>query len=561
MSGGGRRKGVSSCKKHPRNGVELSLNVSPYKGSVNTLPVRWGSRCRTALVAAAVFIAVLSAAAGHGWAASVTFLHFSDSDELTPVDAQLGGYDRLATLVQRMREEHGPSLLVFSGDLISPSLASSVFLGAQMIAGLEALGVDYAALGNHEFDFGADVLKVRLAESSFPWIATNVFENGRPFPGTMPYALVDVGEVKVGLLGLLTPDTHQLAPVPDSVLIADPIAVAKHMAPMLKALGADIVVALTHLPLADDRALMQEVPAIDVVLGGHDHLRILEQHDDGRILAKAGADARYLGVTRLEVEGGRIVAAASDTVPVDPSLEPDPHMVRLMGSFAAHLDDELDRVIGETAVPLDARTHIVRAQETVLGNLAADAIREFAGADVAIVNGGGIRTGALFAPGPIRRRDVAAWFPFRNTVVVLEATGEQIVQALENGVSQVERFAGRFPQVSGLRFAYDPSQPAGSRIVWVEVNGQPLDLHATYRLAATDYLLGGGDGYDVLRGTRVLIGPTSGRLLTEVVAAHIERHSPVNGQLESRIVVEPVDCERVAALPVYALGGTRGLCL
>lgn len=515
----------------------FTLTVSQCKGSGEKLAVRWGSRIRTSFVVLAALLAVLSVAAGHGFAAPVTFLHFADSDHLEPIHPELGGYDRLATLVQRMREENGPSLLVFSGDLISPSLASSVFFGAQMIAGLNALGVEYAALGNHEFDLGTDVLKDRLSESSFSWIATNVFENGHPFPGTVPYALVDVGEVKVGLLGLLTPDTHQLAPVPDSVVIADPVEVAKHTAPLLKALGADIVVALTHLSIADDRTLMQEVPDIDAIFGGHDHLRILEEKD-GRVIAKAGADARWLGVARLEVEGGRIVSATSDTIPVDRSIEPDPAMARLMETYAVRLDEEMDQLIGETTVPLDARGFIVRTREAVLGNLAADAMRAFTGADAAIVNGGAIRTDALFEPGPIRRRDVVAWFPFHNTVVVVEATGEQIVRALENGVSLVERFAGRFPQVSGIRFAYDPSQPAGSRIVGVEVNGEPLDPEATYRLAATDYLLVGGDGYDVLKETRVLIGPSSGRLLAEIVAAYIEKHSPVSGELESRITAE-----------------------
>lgn len=471
---------------------------------------------------------------GTASAAQVTLLHFNDAYDLPPVDEELGGFDRLASLIDQYLAEDPDALVLFAGDLISPSLASSVFYGSQMIQGMNVIDVDYAAFGNHEWDFGDAILQKRIAESDFTWLSTNVLWRMGLYPGTQTTALVEVDGVKVGLIGLVTPDTVDLASPGEEVRFVDPVLAARIAAEKLTAQGADIIVALTHLTIAEDRALLAAVPEIDVVLGGHDHDVTTEWVGD-QFISKAGSEARYLGVTTVTVEGGQMVGATSQMVPVTRDLEPHPAMAALMADYESQLDEALGEVIGETRVPLDARNSAIRQREEVLGNLVADALRDFTGADVAITNGGGIRTNALFEPGPITRRDVVAWLPFGNVVVTTEVTGAQIWAALENGVSQVEDVAGRFPQVSGIRFVYDPSRPAGSRVLSVEVNGRPLDPTARYVLATNDFMLTGGDGYESLTGGRVLLDPTSGRLMAEVVVEYIQENSPITMELEGRI--------------------------
>jgi 5'-nucleotidase len=182
------------------------------------------------------------------------------------------------------------------------------------------------------------------------------------------------------------------------------------------------------------------------------------------------------------------------------------------------------------------RTSTVRAKESSLANFIADAMRQAVGADVAITNGGGIRSNAVFPTGPIARKDVLAWLPFGNIVTKVQVRGAAIRAALENGVSQVSELAGRFPQVSGLRFSFNPTRPAGQRIVEVAVGGRPLDPAATYTVAINDFMLGGGDGYGMLRADgQVLIDATGGPVMATAVMQAIQRAQTIAPTVEGRI--------------------------
>lgn len=496
---------------------------------------RW---IRVGRVALAALVAV---ALGGLWAsalaAQVHILHFNDTYVLEPVDGgKLGGMARLGALVRSLRRQHPSALLLFAGDLISPSVMSSVFHGQQMIEALNLLGVDVATLGNHEFDFGDEVLERRLAESNFTWVVANVVdERGLPFPRTVPFVVREQDGVGVGIVGLISPESALLSNPGPRWRFLDPVEAARAAIARMRAMGAQVIVALTHQSMADDIRLLQEVPEIALVVGGHEHEVLREQVGD-RLIVKAGSDNRYLGVVTLTVEGSRVTEIADRMETVDERVGEDPELLAVQRRWEAKLSAELDVVIGQAAVELDARNSAVRTQEAALGNLVADAIRKAADAQLAITNGGGIRTNALFPPGPIRRRDVLAWLPFGNVVVKVELTGTQIWQALENGVSQVERVAGRFPQVSGLRFAFDPSRPEGQRILWVEVDGAPLDPQRRYSVATNDFMLRGGDGYSVLSQGRVLMDPASGPLMAEVVIRYIQHLGTVSPAVEGRIV-------------------------
>jgi 5'-nucleotidase / UDP-sugar diphosphatase len=172
-----------------------------------------------------------------------------------------------------------------------------------------------------------------------------------------------------------------------------------------------------------------------------------------------------------------------------------------------------------------------------MGNLIADALREALQADVALVNGGGIRGNRLYEAGtPLTRRDILQEMPFGNPGVLVELSGADLLAALENGVSQVENKAGRFPQVSGLRLTYNPGKPAGSRVLDVQVGGKALDRTATYRVATNDFLLKGGDGYSSLSKGKVLIDASGGSLMATTVMHYITTKGSVAPQVEGRIV-------------------------
>ncbi|MFO1067514.1 MAG: 5'-nucleotidase C-terminal domain-containing protein [Geminicoccaceae bacterium] len=497
-------------------------------------------RERTAATAL-VLSAVLAGGAAFAEPVTITFLHTNDVYEISPKDGK-GGLGPLKTLLDRERAANPNTITTFGGDLISPSLMSGVTKGAQMIDLYNDLGTDVAVAGNHEFDFGPEVAAQRMGESKFPWLAANVLgKDGnvlKPMQGT---ALIEKGGYKIGFLGLLTADTIDLSSPGYETRFAPVPAAAAAAVEALKGQGADLIVALTHQDLADDRLLLQSVPGIDIALGGHDHDAITF-YEGGKLLVKAGSDAHFLAAVDITLD--RVMKKDKEVVVWAPGwrfvptagVTPEPTIQAKIDGYNAKLDAELGQPVGTTAVALDSTRESVRTRESNMGNLIADAIRETVGADVAIVNGGGIRGDKVYDAGTtLTRKDVLSELPFGNVTVLLEINGADLLAALENGVSQVEDKAGRFPQVSGMTYTYDAARPAGSRIVKVEIGGAPLDPAKVYKLAANDYIFGGGDGYAPLTRTIALIDPSGAKLMASQVMDWIAAKGSVAPAVEGRI--------------------------
>ena len=476
----------------------------------------------------------------------ITFLHANDNYEIVPTQGW-GGFAQLMTLLKKERAASPNSIVTtFGGDLLSPSIMSGFHKGAQMIELMNAVGIDVAVPGNHEFDFGPDVFAQRVKESKFTWIASNLTRNGRPFEGVADTLLRTYSGVKVGFFGLVTPETAKASSPGPTVAFAPWKETAMRAVKALQDQGADVIVALTHLDFAEDRELAASVPGIALILGGHDHdpMSMLE---GSTLIFKAGADARYMGVIDLFVTKRAASASGPATVDVLKAwrmvpvrgLTPDPETAALVKRFTDQLDAELAVEIGTTVKPLDSRRLVVRETEAAIGDLVADAMRDATGAEVGLVNGGGIRGDRVYPAGTkLTRRDVLTELPFNNITVMLELKGSDLLAALENGVSRVAERGGRFPQVSGLRFAYDPAKPAMQRVLEVTVNGQKLDPERTYKVATIDFLQGGGDGYLVLAKGKPLIDAENGQLTSAQLMAYIARLKTVDiapdGRIEAR---------------------------
>jgi len=497
---------------------------------------------RTALLAAAavVWLAGPLAAAP----ARLVILHVNDWDRIEAVDGA-GGAARIAAVIKaekaRAAEAGATVVVTFGGDMISPSLLSGIDKGANMIDMANAVGIDFAVLGNHEFDFGPEVLRARVGESAFRWLSGNTSMKGQPnFPGVADATMVEVGSYKVGILGLTTPDTVNVSsPGPDVAFEAYAVA-GPRIAKVLKDQGADVVIALSHENHVRDLALMRAVPAIDLVLGGHDHLA-LAHYDGKHAVFKAGSQGTFVGrltitIDRIESrEGPRVTWAPDFALIHTAAVTPDPEVQAKVDGHMAKLDGELSQAIGTTAVELDSRRAAVRGAEAAIGNLLADAMRDATGADAVIINGGGIRGDTVYPAGTVlKRQSVLAELPFGNRTVKLELSGADILAALENGVSKVEDGAGRFPQVSGIGFAYSAAKPAGARVSDVTVAGKPLDPAATYTLATNDFMARGGDGYTMFSTARPLIDERSSRLIANQVMDYVAARGTVSPAVEGR---------------------------
>ncbi len=493
-----------------------------------------------ALVIGAALL-LLFAGAASAEPLTITFLHTNDVYEIAPEGGE-GGLAELETLLKRERARSEHNVTTFGGDLISPSVLSGLTKGTQMIDLMDRLGVDIAVLGNHEFDYGPEVLAERIKASSFPWLGTNVLgPDGKAAVGTIDLHVMDVAGYKIGFFGLLTPATAVLSSPGPDISFTPIIVTTRTAVEQLKAQGADLIVALTHEDIADDRELARSVKGIDLILGGHDHDPITF-YEGATLIIKAGHDAHYLAVVDLAVD--RIKKRDKEAIQIVPSwrylstagVAPDPEVQAVVDKYDAQLDQELGVPVGTTTVELDSRHDTVRTAESNFGNLIADAIRETVGGDVAIANGGGIRGDRTYAAGTVlTRKDILAELPFGNVTVLIELSGTDLLAALENGVSQIQDKAGRFPQVSGMTFSYDASKPPGRRVVEVKVAGEPLDLGRTYRVATNDFVFGGGDGYTALGKGKAIIDASAGSLMASMVMNYIAAKGEVAPAVEGRI--------------------------
>jgi 2',3'-cyclic-nucleotide 2'-phosphodiesterase (5'-nucleotidase family) len=471
----------------------------------------------------------------------VTFLHLNDVYELVPALGK-GGLAESATLIRAQRAGNINTIVTFGGDLLSPSFMSGLTQGRQMIDMLNGLEVDYATLGNHEFDFGPSVLRERMAESQFVWLTTSVREDdGKPFGGGSATAIRRIGRVTIGFFSVLSLDTASRSNPGTHVIFLSPIEAADEAVKALRTHGVDVVVALTHEPVADDKKLIRQVPGIDLVLGGDDHepMTIEEQ---GVPIVKAGHDAEFLAVVDLSIDkqGGQVKVTATSHLQPTLGVKPNAKLAARIKAYTDSFDKQLAQPVATVEGELDSRADMVRGAESSMGEVIAEALRAGTGADIALINGGGIRGDRVYSAGTVlTRKDIQRELPFNNMAAVVELSGSDVLAALENGVSKFADKGGRFPQVAGLAFVFDPGKPVGKRIVSVKIAGADLDPKKVYKLATNDYMAGGGDGYDMLTKARRVDGVGNDRLLTQILADYLSVKGKIAQEPDGRISQVP----------------------
>lgn len=498
-----------------------------------------------------ILLILLDVAVGLAAPVTVRILHVNDfhgfAEPYVPFggDTSLGGIAWLASEVDRLRSEK-PALLIAAGDMIQGNNWANLSQGASVMELMNRMRFDAMVVGNHEFDFGQEVLKQRVAEAAFPVLGANV----EGLASLRPYVIRELGGIRVAVVGVVTADTP-VSTHPKNVTglrFEPPQETLARLVPELRR-QADVVVALTHIGYPEDRALAQQVPGIDCIVGGHSHTRVESPPRIGStVVTQAWEHGKAIGVIDLTVDGGKVVAIEARLEAVRPDQgTPDPVVADLVERYRKQIDGVLEGQVAVAKVPLDGEN--VRRRETNLGNMTADILRKVSGADAALINGGGIR--ASIAQGPIQVKHIYTTLPFDNYIVAVRLTGEQIRQALEHGVARVEEGAGAFPQVSGMTFRYDPGGPAGSRVLEVAIGGRPLEPAREYAVATNDFLAAGGDGYaafgDAIRGSadfavvggmmkgEKLVYSDAGRWLRDVVIDSLREQGTVAPTVEGRI--------------------------
>ncbi len=451
------------------------------------------------------------------------------------------GFAAMNAIAKAERAANPNTIYVMDGDMLSPSLLSGFDKGQNTIDLTNLVPFDLAVPGNHEFDFGPENFIEKMAASAYPWAAINITQaDGSAVPGLGGVMVKDVGGISVALIPVAQDTSPEVASTGDLVFLPT-VDTAIAAARAAREAGAELVVGVVQTNMTNDRALIAS-HAFDVILSGDDH-QYATSYDGITAYVETSIDGRFLSPVDLAVEvtvkddGTRSIKWTPNFRFINTAnVEPDPETQAMVDTFSAQLDESLNVEIGATSGPLDSRRNVVRGEESAMGNLIADAMRAATGADLTITNGGGIRADRTYDAGTmLTRRDILSELPFGNVTVLTEITGAQVLAALENGVSQVEKGAGRFPQVSGVTFAFDPGAEAGSRVSEVMVGGAALDLDRVYKVATNDYMLGGGDGYSALAGGHVLINQGNGNLMANDVMNYVATMGGTDAAVEGRI--------------------------
>ena len=450
-----------------------------------------------------LLLCLLLAAAASGETFRLGIMHTNDHHgHLLPYrnDGQdgWGGVARRRVAIQRERADTAYQwLLLDAGDVFQGTPISNLLTGFLDLECMNQMGYDAMCLGNHEFDFGYEVLRSRLADVNFKLLCANIIDRERGLAVAQPYCVLRRGNYRIGIIGVTTEtlpgETHPK--VQDSVL-AYPSPVVKGLASYLRGAGCDIVIALTHQGYQRDLALAKEVPDLDVIVGGHTHTKLEQPTRVGNVIVtQTNGWGRYLGVLRMTFERDdktkrfTLAQMANDYKAMSPDLPEDDGLKAFIADYDQRIKQEMSKVIATSNQEFSVET--VRTRENALANMVADALRLQTGADIALFNGGNFR--APLAKGDMTAGDLYAVLPFDNFLVKVKLSGAKIRECLAYGAQQYGD--GGFPQVSGLRIRYVDGKLVEAKVGHSAETAVPLDDAKSYSVVMTDFLAIGGDGF------------------------------------------------------------------
>ena len=500
---------------------------------------------------------------------TLTILHTNDfHDRFEPISAFdsacsaedatekkcFGGSARLVTALAEARARSNNSILVDGGDQFQGTLFYTYYKGKMTAEFMTKLGYDAMTVGNHEFDDGPEVLAGFIDAVQFPVLMSNADISGEAMlkEKIKKSVVIERGGEKLGLIGLTPQDTDELASPGKNVIFTDPVGAVQAEVDALTAEGVNKIIVLSHSGYEVDKRVAAETKGVDVIVGGHTNTYLSNTSDKAEgpyptmvgntAIVSAYAYGKFLGELNVTFnDAGEVVSATGEPLIMDAAVTEDQPTLDRIAELAKPLEEIRNKVVAETAAAIDGSRETCRAVECPMGNLIAEAMLDRVagqGVTIAVQNGGGVR--ASIDAGPVTMGEVLTVLPFQNTLSTFEVTGATVVAALENGVSQVEEGAGRFLQVAGLKYTFDPKAPAGSRVSDVMVGAgdtwAPIDPAATYKVVSNNYVRTGGDGFSMFvdAANAYDFGPD----LADVTAEYMAKTGPYTPMTDGRITVK-----------------------
>ena len=476
----------------------------------------------------------------------ITILHTNDTHSRIEAGKYAGmGFAKISSLINDYRSQSENVLVLDAGDTFHGQTIANLVKGESVVKVLNAIGYDAMVPGNHDFNYGQQRLLELDQMADFPILAANVKKGSETV--LQPYLIKNVAGLKVVIFGLATPETtYKTHPKNvEGLTFEDPVKVAKAMVNQFED-KADLIIALSHLGISHgsnytSKKVDEEVSGIDIIVDGHSHSKLdkgLQVNDT--LIVMAGEYDKNLGVVKVTVEDGQIKDKKVEMITKDQTanLNEDKKILDLVAEIKEKNREITSVVVGEAAVLLDGERGHVRTGETNMGNLITDAMLAAVDADCAITNGGGIR--ASISEGEITKGDVITVLPFGNFTIVKEISGSDILEAIEHGISAYPATEGKFPQVGGISFVFDPTRPAGERVLNLKIAGRAIDYNKTYKVATNDFMAAGGDGYTMFADSPT-VQEAGG--LEEVVINFIKEKGTVKPEVEGRIISVEKDGE------------------
>jgi 5'-nucleotidase/2',3'-cyclic-nucleotide 2'-phosphodiesterase/3'-nucleotidase len=472
----------------------------------------------------------------------ITFLFYNDfhsqnisfqEDAQVGMSPRVGGAATLAGYINRFRAEFAPNVcLVNAGDDFQGSPSCTITRGQSQIEILNLIRPDVMTLGNHEFDFGRDGIERLLSQSHFPIICANIIDKKQSKVLTPPFLIKQIGGVRVGFIGLLTP-RMELLTLPENIdgyIFLDPEATFMENLPALQN-QTDLIVLVSHLGDQADVKLAKNLEGFQIIFGAHTHKTLIKPLiENDVIICQAGSRGSYLGVLEVWVDRAarkitkykmRLVNTFTD------EIEPDSLVLRKVNEIEAPIQQQLSEVIGQLKTPWIRKSG---RGESNIANWIADAIRDYAQSDVAFINDSGIRKD--LPPGNITLRDIWEIEPFSNTITQFRVSGNELKQILE----AIHSSRGSFLVPSGIRYQWILAGTSGNRTQNILVNGKPLDLNATFTISTNNFLTGETKfekTFGLEYGTHEII--QTAKLVRDVLIEKVRQEKVIYSKTDQRI--------------------------
>ncbi len=444
------------------------------------------------------------------------------------------GMPLMKSIIDDLRKNNKNSLLLDSGDMFHGTNEANVEKAKGVVEEANLMGYDAMTVGNHDFDYGLDRLTEISNQLNYPMLSANIYKDGSPmFP---EYNIVTVGSKRIGLFGLTVQDALSYTNSRDTegVTVEDPIKKAAKIVNELNG-KVDAIVLISHLGDEIDRQVVDSVKGINLILCGHHHfLYESAVNYKGTFFVEAGGYSTHVGLADMYFKNGEVKKVVWKVIQSTDNSKANSTMLEVSKKYNKTAMELGKEKVGSAQVALNGIRSQVRSEETNLSNLLADAMRVEGNADIALMNGGGIRES--IPKGDIDLYKVGKALPFANYLVTVEVKGDKIYEALERGIRQYPNSGtnGGFMQVSGISYTFDASKNAGNRVVSILKDGVELDKNKYYKVALNDYIYNGGDNYNEFQDSKLIY---RGELLKNVLSKYIKEKGTVNPSVEGRIKV------------------------